>query len=369
MYSWSQDLEAAAPYRITLTPGSGTVPRGADQLFTATLSGFTADDAVLLVRKGDATAFERVPLLKGEDGTFEGMVFDLDAKLEFLAEAAGVRSPTFTLEVVDLPYAQRIDLEYHFPAHTGLEPRTVEDAGDIAVLVGTEVRVTVTPTMPTPGRADHAARVHERAAGRCRRRHADRALRCRQGRLLPRRPPGARRRDDHGLAAVRHRRARRHGAHGRDLPSPAATPTPRRSRSSSSRRGPTTTSACADSSWSTRSTAAPRRPCRSTAAPSGSRRSPPVTRFYLEELGVAGGRRGELLRARQRQRRQRRQAGDQRHLLPAHPAVRQGLQAGDVDGRRRRRRRWRRRRGRRAVGTAAPDHRRHLQRAAREEDD
>lgn len=150
MYSWSQDLEAAAPYRITLTPGSGKVPRGADQLFTATLSGFSADDAVLMVRKGDATAFERVPLLKGDNGTFEGMVFDLDARLEFLAEAAGVRSPTFTLEVVDLPYAQKIDLEYHFPPHTGLEPRVVEDAGDIAVLVGTEVRVTVTPTMPTP---------------------------------------------------------------------------------------------------------------------------------------------------------------------------------------------------------------------------
>ncbi|MFN7978754.1 MAG: hypothetical protein U0P30_11490, partial [Vicinamibacterales bacterium] len=48
MYSWSQDLEAAAPYRIALTPGSGKVPRGADQTFTATLSGFTADDAVLL---------------------------------------------------------------------------------------------------------------------------------------------------------------------------------------------------------------------------------------------------------------------------------------------------------------------------------
>ncbi|HUU32717.1 MAG TPA: hypothetical protein VMW48_01575, partial [Vicinamibacterales bacterium] len=129
MFAWSQSLEAAAPYRIALTPGSGTVPRGADQVFTATLSGFTADDAVLLVRKGDATAFERVPMVKGEDGSFEGMIFDLDAKLEFMAEASGVRSGTFTLEVVDLPYAQRIDLEYRFPAYTGLEPRVVEDAG------------------------------------------------------------------------------------------------------------------------------------------------------------------------------------------------------------------------------------------------
>lgn len=150
MYTWSPNLEAAAPYRIALTPGSGKVPRGADQLFTATLSGFTADDAVLLVRKGDAAAFERVPMVKNEQGVFEGMIFDVDARLEFLAEAEGVRSATFTLDVVDLPYAQRIDLEYRFPTHTGLEPRIVEDAGDIAVLVGTEVFVTVTPTMPTP---------------------------------------------------------------------------------------------------------------------------------------------------------------------------------------------------------------------------
>ncbi len=150
MFSWTQSLEAAAPYRIAVTPGSGKVPRGADQVFTATLSGFTSDDAVLLVRKGDATAFERVPMVKAENGGFEGMVFDLDANLEFMAEAAGVRSSTFTLTVVDLPYAQRIDLEYHFPAYTGLEPRIVEDAGDIAVLAGTEVFVTVTPTMPTP---------------------------------------------------------------------------------------------------------------------------------------------------------------------------------------------------------------------------
>lgn len=150
MYTWSPDLEAAAPYRIALTPGSGKVPRGADQLFTATLSGFEAADAVLLVRKGDAAAFDRVPMVKNEQGVFEGMVFDVDANLEFLAEAEGVRSPTFTLEVVDLPYAQRIDLEYRFPPHTGLEPRLIEDAGDIAVLVGTEVFVTITPTMPTP---------------------------------------------------------------------------------------------------------------------------------------------------------------------------------------------------------------------------
>ena len=87
-------------------------------------------------------------MLKGDDGTYEGLLFDLDDNLEFLVEAAGVRSPAFTLKVIDLPYVKKLDLEYHFPAYTGLEPRLVEDGGDIAVLAGTEVALTVTPTMP-----------------------------------------------------------------------------------------------------------------------------------------------------------------------------------------------------------------------------
>ena len=45
-----------------------------------------------------------------------------------------------------------------------------------------------------------------------------------------------------------------------------------------------------------------------------------------------GRRLGVVLRARHRQRRdQRRQADEQRHLFPAHPSVRQELQAGGVD--------------------------------------
>src|SRR5262249_45510604 len=75
----------------------------------------------------------------------------LAAPVEYFVEAAGVRSPVYTLKVVDLPYVQKLELEFHFPAYTGLEPRKVEDGGDIAVLKGTEVRVHVVPTMTSPG--------------------------------------------------------------------------------------------------------------------------------------------------------------------------------------------------------------------------
>ena len=148
----SRSLEAAAPYRIEVTPGNATVPKGADQTIAATLAGFDSADAAIVLKKGGAeAAYERVAMLKGENGTYEGLLFDLDDHVEYFVEAAGVRSPAFTLKVVELPYVKKLDLEYRFPAYTGLEPRKVEDGGDIAVLGGTDVSLTITPTMTSKG--------------------------------------------------------------------------------------------------------------------------------------------------------------------------------------------------------------------------
>ena len=62
-----------------------------------------------------------------------------------------MQSQVHKLTVVDVPYVQRLEIEYHFPAYTGLEPEKIEDGGDIAVLRGTEVRLHIFPTMKTKG--------------------------------------------------------------------------------------------------------------------------------------------------------------------------------------------------------------------------
>jgi hypothetical protein len=111
----SRDVEAAAPYRIDVKPGNATVAKGADQTINATLAGFDAAEAAILIKKGDATAFERIPMIKGENGVYEGMLFDLAESSHYMVEAAGVRSPVHALKVVELPYAKRIDLEYTYP--------------------------------------------------------------------------------------------------------------------------------------------------------------------------------------------------------------------------------------------------------------
>ena len=146
----SRSVEAAVPYRIEVTPGNVTLPRGADQTITASLMGFDSDQAALMVRKTADAPFEKMPLVRAGN-RYEAMLFDLATPLDYFVEAGGVRSTTYTLKVVDLPYVQKLELEYHFPAYTGLAPRKIEDGGDIAVLSGTEVRVRIVPTMTAKG--------------------------------------------------------------------------------------------------------------------------------------------------------------------------------------------------------------------------
>ena len=142
-------VEAAVPYSIEVKPGNSSVPKGSDQTISAKLLGFDSEDATLMTRRAADGKFEPIPLVRTESGAYEAMIFDINAQLDYYVEADGVRTPVFTMKVVEVPYAQRIALEYRFPAYTGLEPQKIEDGGDVAVLKGTEVRVQVFPTMKT----------------------------------------------------------------------------------------------------------------------------------------------------------------------------------------------------------------------------
>ncbi len=143
------------PYRIDVVPGDATLARGSDLEVAATLVSFDAADAELVVGgKGEERRWSMLRQPDGEAaGSFRLMLFDLDGSTEYFVEASGVRSETFQIEVVELPYVEDIHLTYHFPSYTGLDPVEQPGSGDIAALVGTEVRLTVTPTIAVAGGA------------------------------------------------------------------------------------------------------------------------------------------------------------------------------------------------------------------------
>ncbi len=141
----------ANPYRIDVTPGDADLARGADQRVSARLVGFESDQVEIVVRRGEAAEWERWAMSADpESGEFLFLLFDLNERTDYFVESSGVRSPVHRIEVSDLPYVERIDLEYRYPEYTGLEPDVIEDGGDIVALRGTEVQLAITPTMESP---------------------------------------------------------------------------------------------------------------------------------------------------------------------------------------------------------------------------
>jgi len=145
-----RSAEAAAPYRIDVSPGHATISRGADVSIAARLVGFTADTVDVFTRSGSKATFERAPMIHDAAARrYEATLFSLRAPTEYFVESAGIRSRVFTIDVADLPYVERLELEYVFPAYTGLPSQKVENGGDIAVLRGTTVRARVHATLPS----------------------------------------------------------------------------------------------------------------------------------------------------------------------------------------------------------------------------
>ena len=143
---------AESPYAIDVTPGDTLLPRGADLRVNAKLLGFDAEQVMIAVRRGETGEWERWSMILGEGGgaepgIYEIFLFDLEEATDYTIEASGVRSRVFNIEVADLPFVQQLDLRYRFPAYAGLSPVIEEDGGDIAALRGTEVDLTVSPTM------------------------------------------------------------------------------------------------------------------------------------------------------------------------------------------------------------------------------
>ena len=143
--------EKSSPYSIDVKPGDTKIPRGSDQQVSARLLGFSSKDATLMARSSPGAQFERIPLVAGANpAAFEAMLFHVDKGTEYYVEANGVHSPTFTMTVLDLPTVGKLELEYHFPAYTGMPTQKVDIGGDVAAIRGTEVWLKVTPTMASP---------------------------------------------------------------------------------------------------------------------------------------------------------------------------------------------------------------------------
>jgi hypothetical protein len=150
---WS-NADAVVPYAVMVEPGNAVVPRGGDIRIVARLRGFESDEVLFHISRdsSDDQTWETTRMGEGPDSSSHAaQLFDIDQPARYFVEANGIRSPVFRLDVRDLPYTRTLDLEFRFPAYTGLPMQRIENGGDVAALRGTRVTVRVTPTLPSPG--------------------------------------------------------------------------------------------------------------------------------------------------------------------------------------------------------------------------
>ncbi|MDQ3486219.1 MAG: hypothetical protein M3468_00630 [Acidobacteriota bacterium] len=129
---------------VDVQPGNLRIAAGKPVTIKATLHAFGAELArtapTLTVKAGGESRV--VNMAAAEDG-FEFHFESVDRTFEYSVSAGRLVSPAYTVTALFPPRVQRIDIQYQYPAFSGLRPRTEEDGGDVYAPAGTRVRLAI----------------------------------------------------------------------------------------------------------------------------------------------------------------------------------------------------------------------------------
>ena len=141
--------ESGKFYDIQVEPGNKLVRRKSDQMVVATLSGFQAPQVKLFARYRSTSKWEEAPMLPRSSGSaYEFLFASLSEPVEYYVEAAGVKSKTYKLDVVDLAGIKKIKVTYHYPSWLGLPNVTEDPGGDLRAVAGTIAELTIETDRP-----------------------------------------------------------------------------------------------------------------------------------------------------------------------------------------------------------------------------
>ena len=140
---------SGAYYDIMIDPGNKLVRRKADQMVNATLTGFQAPQVKMFARYRSTSKWEEAPMLPRASGSaYEFLFAALAEPVEYYVEAAGIRSKTYKLDVVDLPGIKKVKVTYKYPSWLNLPSVTEDPGGDLRAVAGTIAELTVETDRP-----------------------------------------------------------------------------------------------------------------------------------------------------------------------------------------------------------------------------
>ena len=111
--------------------------------------GFTAPKVRFFAKYASASQWEQAEMRTEPGGSaYQFLIAGVPESLEYYVEAGGVRSPTYKLNVVDLPSVKSISVTYHYPAWTGMKDFVEDPGGDLRAVEGTTAEVAIQTDRP-----------------------------------------------------------------------------------------------------------------------------------------------------------------------------------------------------------------------------
>ncbi len=160
---WSAGLQILMPFSrvasvgdvrfLAITPGSVSWIKGEPLAIEAVISdpkGKQYEGAIEINGLADGRADrQNLVLAAGTLNRFTHRVPQVLQPFTYRLTVGGTESPEFKVALKEPPLIEQIDVVYHWPEYTGLEPQRVENnGGEIRCLVGTTVEMTVRVSAP-----------------------------------------------------------------------------------------------------------------------------------------------------------------------------------------------------------------------------
>jgi hypothetical protein len=136
------------PQSLEVIPGDSGIRLNANLRIEAAPRGFNPVGATLHARFAGGD-WQQVDMTQQPDG-FEFTFFAVRQNLEYYVATPNVRSPNFSVQVVDLPVIENLALTYRYPDWAGKDPEIHDPGGDIRTIADTAVQVAITADRALP---------------------------------------------------------------------------------------------------------------------------------------------------------------------------------------------------------------------------
>ncbi|MBT3448096.1 MAG: chromosome partitioning protein ParA [Bacteroidetes Order II. Incertae sedis bacterium] len=139
------EFERPAPFSFAVLPGDAEIVIGEDLKVSISISGDYADTQPVLESLVDGEMRSRfINLTEDSTGLLSHLYRSIRQPFRYRVSGGGLASPWFTVEVVERPLVQELNLRISYPSYTRIpDQRLASNVGDVVALGGSRVDLTV----------------------------------------------------------------------------------------------------------------------------------------------------------------------------------------------------------------------------------